>query len=303
MIDDKSAYINGKSGDLITAEIWNKMQIEIKKDINSRVGEVNAALEEHKKAPVDASTFAGKDPEEWTDDLDKRYALLNHNHDGVKSYQRYFLELETVDRGRLQPAVIEHKMMRHPIVQVYELLDLKMPAPSPTPAGKSYKFCFCGPEHQPDEPGELFVTKSWDEYHWGDSIVDLIEGIANDLDVKQRKAFKAQFQKNQTLNSWLSNIEKVIFEPGPAQYHFDRGDVYRTQWIRDRANKKVSELDSDGEWPAIFVYHPRLINAKFLPVNDTTSPEKVGIFHLNSNTVEIAPEGLEEMHLMVILRS
>jgi hypothetical protein len=296
MTDEKTPYINGKPGDLITAENWNQVQIDIKKDIDSRVGEVNAALEEHKKAPVDASTFAGKDPEEWTDDLDKRYALLNHSHDGVRRYQCYFLELETVDGiiGRLQPAVIIHDMKRHPIVQVYELLAVK----DFPDGGKKYRFCFCGPEHQPDEDLD-FVTKSWDERHWGDPIEDVIDALASDLDAGARNAFKGQFQDKSTLNAWLSKLETALFEPGPAQYHFDSGDVYRTEWIRARAKEKVSELKDSGEWPPLFVYRPRLVNA-FLPQG---TPEKIGIFHLNSNEVEIAPQESSELCLMVILRS
>ena len=143
-------YIPHGPGDLITAEDWNEVQVLIKEDIASQVGEVETALEEFKEAPVDADTFGGKAPEEWKEDLDKRYAPLDHSHDGVRRYQRYFLELETklsitLNDGTaltiLQPAVIEHGMGRHPVIQVYELLDLPIATPRIRPP-REYQLCF-----------------------------------------------------------------------------------------------------------------------------------------------------------------
>ena len=81
MVNDKKAYIPHSPGDLITAEDWTDVQIKIKEDIAGQVGKVGAALEEHKSKPVDASTFSGKNQGEWIEELDKHYALLNHNHD------------------------------------------------------------------------------------------------------------------------------------------------------------------------------------------------------------------------------
>src|SRR5215213_7974037 len=123
-------YEDYKPGQLIAAERMDAMQVKIKKDIAEQVGKVQTELDEHAQAPVDAAKFDGKTPGEWVDNLDKRYAPLNHDHAGVRRYQRIFLELETVLAGvggnpaQLQPAVLVHDMGRNPVVQVYELMAL-----------------------------------------------------------------------------------------------------------------------------------------------------------------------------------
>lgn len=302
MTNETTPYISRNEGDLIAAEDWNAVQVKIKEDITSQVGQVETALEEHVQAPVDADTFDGKTPEVWKGDLDKRYALKDHAHDGVRRYRRYFLELETVIAGpppRLQPAVIIHNMGRNPVMQVYELEDLPIVPPGGASLPRDYKFSFCGPEHANDPEALEFKTRSWDERHWGEQLDLMIEDLARDLDEEQQQAFRAQFQDNFTLNVWLSNLEKVLFEPGPGQYHFDTGDVYRTQWVKDRANKIVNELKNQGEWPPRFVYRPRLAN--FLVVEERLI--FVEIFHLNLNEVEIWPNTDQETHLMVLLRA
>lgn len=311
MAKETPPYISQDPGDLITAENWNELQVKIKEDIAGQVGQVETALNEFKEAPVDADTFDGKTPKEWTSDLDKRYAPLEHIHDGVRRYRRYFLELETVVPSTspdtplmLQPAVIMHGMGRHPVVQVYELTEL--PIAFSRNISRSYQFCFCGPEHHNDPEAMDFKTKSWDERHWGDSIdIDMIEDLARSLEAEEQEAFKAQFKDSFTLNAWLSNLEKAFFEPGPAQYHFDMGDVYRTQWIKDRETKTISELRGGGEWPPRFVYRPILVNFALLRPgeNGDLEPKFIHIFHLNLKEVEIAPQIGEELHLMVLLRS
>jgi hypothetical protein len=262
---------------------------------------VQGALDEHMQSPVDAATFGGKSVEEWKVQLDEHYAHRDHEHDGVRRYRRYFMELETVVAGQLQPAVIKHGMGRHPVVQVYQLVTLPI---EPTP-NIEHKLCFCGPPHHNDPEAKKFKTKSWDERHWGDEIDDkMIDDLAHELDPEKREAFKAKFKDDFTLNVWLSNLEEALFEPGPGQYHFDMGDVYRTEWVSKREGMTVKELKQKGEWPARFVYRPRLIIDRYWEGEDAAfSDLPVEIFHLNLDEIEIAPQTDREMHFMVLLRS
>ncbi len=308
MTNETTPYISRNPGDLITSENWNDVQVKVKEDIAGQVGQVETALNEFKEAPVDADTFDAKTPEEWKEDLDTRYAPLEHTHDGVRRYHRYFLELETVVAGpppRLQPAVIIHDMGRHPVVQVYELLELPIASNENLP--RPYKFCFCGPAHAPDPEAIDFKTKSWDERHWGNSIDDVIQELVSNLEPEQQKKFMEQFQSDFTLSVWLTNLEKALFEPGPAQFHFDMGDVYRTPWINHRADRPVDDLKKAGEWPPRFVYRPILVNFVLLRPDkenmDEIRPVPINIFHLNLKEVEIAPQIGEELHLMVLLRA
>jgi hypothetical protein len=306
MGDIKEPYEECHPGQAITAELCNDLQIKIRNDIADRVEGVQGALDEHMEAPVDAATFGGKSVEEWKAILDEHYAHQDHEHDGVRRYRRYFMEMETVVGGQLQPAVIKHGMGRHPVVQVYQLVTLPIHRATNLPIlEKAFKMCFCGPPHHNDPEAREFKTKSWDERHWGDEIDDkMIDDLAHELDPAKREAFKAKFKDDFTLNVWLSNLEEALFEPGPGQYHFDMGDVHRTQWVRNRETNSVKELKQKGEWPARFVYRPRLIIDQYWTGGDDPYRDLlVEIFHLNLNEIEIAPQTDEEMHFMVLLRS
>lgn len=319
MPEEFTPYLPQDPGDLITAEAWNEVQIEVKKDIHARVGEVQKDLDDFKEAPVDADTFDGKTPQDWTDQFDQRYAQQMHSHDTVKQYQRLFLEMETMlatTPPRLQPAVIIHNMKRHPQVQVYELLDLPLMREIPDNTLRSYKFAIAGPPHASDPEAMEFKTRSWDERHWGDPLDSILEGLMWELSKQERKALQAKFKPSFTLNAWIANLEETLFEPGPAQYHFDMGDVYRTQWVKDRANQKVEDLMNAGEWPPRLVYRPRLIDMIDVAIepNDNHVVIRhqgvVEIYHLNMNEVEIQPIYLNdddrapvsEVHLMVLLK-
>lgn len=307
MANETTPYIERNPGDLWTAEDWNGVQEMIKKDIAGQVGGVQTALDEHIQPPHDADTLDGKTPEQWRNELDQRYAHLDHEHDGVRRYRRYFLELEWIGTI-LPPAVIIHNMGRNPVIQVYELQDL--PIAADPPLSRQFKFCFCGPEHH-DEEAIPFKTKSWDERHWGDPIDKMIDELGRGLEDEQREEFDAQFKDDFTLDVWLRNIERRLFEPGPAQYHFDVDDVYRTQWVKDNSGTPVGTLKDQGQWPPRFVYRPRLVNATIFRPDGLTRVEFVDCFHLNVNEVEIAPHPRSEqpegeptpLCVMVLLRS
>ena len=106
-----------KPGELITAERMNAMQDAIKGDIQ---GEIETASEQIKKTGVDKATnaekFDAKTSKEWTDALDQRYSPKVHDHEGQAVYKRYFKQLRTK-----QPIVLEHKLGRFPIVDIYKL--------------------------------------------------------------------------------------------------------------------------------------------------------------------------------------
>jgi len=291
---------------MITAEDRNDEQIKIKEDI---ANQIKAAKDDvlHGATPVDhalnADEFDHKTPQNWLDDLDQRYALHVHDHEGVANYQRYFLELETVlATGKLQPAVLEHGMGRNPVVQIYQLRD-DLPLVDDKGiniVGK--QMAFCGPEHVADPEAAKFVTKSWDERHWGDPIDVVKDSLGRYLDAQEQKALMAMFPDHFTLNTWLTNLERQLFEPGPAQFHFDVGSIYRTQWVRDRLNKKISQLKDDGEWPPRFVYRPLLLDTSGLSANGEL-PLRVDVFHLNLDEIELQADTGNIARLMVLLRS
>jgi hypothetical protein len=229
-------------------------------------------------------------------DIQKRIEAVKQD---LRCPKRYFLDMETPGTsGRLQPAVLIHDLNCNPTIQVYELQDLPIASKEIT---REYKFCICAPAHFPDPEAMEFLTKSWDERHWGDQLDVVMKRLAkNDPEAKK-------FKQTYTLTAWISVLQELLFEPGPAQYHFDMEDIYLTKWIRAREGKTVEELDAQGEWPPRIVYRPRLVNNVIVTQGGETSDSKnwipIGIFHLNLNEVEIAPEINKRTCLMVLLGS
>lgn len=273
-------YIRRNPGDLIAAEDWNAMQGKVKQDIANQVGQVQQALDEFKQKPVNADKFDGKSSSEWIEKLNQEYAPLDHEHNGVKRHQRYFVEIEKPYEGMplsVKSVVIQHNMGINPLAQVYELMDLPIVDSSIPPgqpqSDKKYKFCFCGPPHF-DRETISFKTPGWDEIHWGDPIesiesseesgvikIGVIDDLARGLNADERKKLRDKFPPTYVLGSYLSTLATQLFEPGSGDYHFDVDDIYNTQWIRDREDKTVSELKETGQWPPYLVYRPRLVNA------------------------------------------
>jgi len=312
MTDQFSEYIKRNAGDLIAAEDWNEMQKKIKEDI---ANQVQAAKDDvlHGSTPVDhavnADQFDQKTPQNWIDYLDQRYAPRVHEHEGKLNYQRYFLELETLIAGaggaaaELQPAVLTHGMHRHPLVEVYALQDLVINNEDGTPVARGpFRLAFAGPEHVADPEASAFITKSWDEVHWGDPINIVKDSLAANMNEAEQKNFLAQFQENFTLGSWLTNLERQLFEPGPAQFHFDVGSIYRTGWVRERLPKKISQLKDDGDWPPRLVYRPLLLNTSGgLTPQDTVL--RVDVFHISVDQIELQAHASQPVRLFVLLRA
>jgi hypothetical protein len=316
MAEQLTPYIDHQAGDLITADNSRNMQIMIKEDIAKQT---QAAKDDvlHGATPVDhavnADEFDQKTPQNWIDELDQRFAPRVHDHEDHANYQRYLLEVETIIAGgELQPVVLIHEMGRHPLVEVYDLQDLEITdADGNPPTNGPFKLAFAGPEHAADPEASKFITKSWDERHWGDPIDIVKDSLAGNMNEADQKTFMSQLQENFTLTAWLTNLERQFFEPGPAQFHFDVGSIYRTQWVRERLNKKVSQLKDDGEWPPRLVYRPLLLNTSGwpsfnVPTDSTPLPIdilRVDTFHLNLNEIELQVHATRAAHLMVLLRA
>jgi hypothetical protein len=87
-------YIQVNPGDLITAEDLNEIQQHIRADLaaNGAADAKNVAELKDLIANVDAPKFGGKTPDDWTDDLDKRY-IRRDDPQAAGQYRRYFKQL------------------------------------------------------------------------------------------------------------------------------------------------------------------------------------------------------------------
>lgn len=105
-------YIPQNPGDLITAENWNQVQVDVKEDITSQVKTAVDTLKsvDHAK---DADTLAGQTPDQLTQDILKKAEEILPQRTG---YLRSFNRLKTGDEK-----VLEHGLKSFPLVDVYQL--------------------------------------------------------------------------------------------------------------------------------------------------------------------------------------
>lgn len=116
MADEKKPYIERKPGDFWTAEIWNSTQVKIREEIEAKVNALNDEIDKNGvNLAKNADKFAGKTSNQWIDDLDQKYALKAHNHEG--GYRSYFRRF-TPEKPS---AIIRHRIGEFPLSEAYGL--------------------------------------------------------------------------------------------------------------------------------------------------------------------------------------
>lgn len=112
MADDPKPYVPHNPGDLITAEDWNGMQVDVRKDMAEQIASSIAKVKD-----VDHATSADKIGGQSVSDLtktilDQVFALLPKR----TGYMQVFCNLApNTDK------IIQHKLKSYPIVDVYQL--------------------------------------------------------------------------------------------------------------------------------------------------------------------------------------
>jgi hypothetical protein len=112
MANDETPYITRSPGDLLTAEDWNDIQVEIKKDIGGRVQD---AIEQITSVPNadNADKLENKTSDELSEEILKKVLQQLPLHTG---YRRLFKRLKTGEEK-----VIKHGLGASPLVDVYQL--------------------------------------------------------------------------------------------------------------------------------------------------------------------------------------
>jgi hypothetical protein len=112
MPDNVTPYVPVNPGDLITADIFNTVQEDVKQDIAQQIQTAVAGITEVKHAD-DAGTLAGLNVDQLTSQiLDRVKAMLP----GRTGYRRTFNILKSG-----QPKLIKHGLGAAPVVDVYQL--------------------------------------------------------------------------------------------------------------------------------------------------------------------------------------
>jgi hypothetical protein len=292
---DPQPYIEAHPGELITAQAWNEVQVDIKKDI---ADEIEEAKEDIRHTGVDkakdADEFAGKTPTEWTDELDQRYAPKTHDHEGQTVRRRYIKQF-TPD---VNEALLVHELGQFPLVDLYKLL------PVTTAGDQKYAACkilFFASHADADELG-LRVRVYRDRALRG----IVFEHLAAEIGLEY------------TDDSSIADVIDDFW----TQFMLDPNDEIehcQTDWIDDccEKNRTVGELKRAGDWDDLYIaLNPQKCGlGAELDIGDNGALRpptcRVEVSHVNYDTLHIladttnwpTEEGKPELlDLMLLLR-
>jgi hypothetical protein len=299
-------YVKFEPGQLIDAERMVKMQQDIRAELAANAAEDAKNVDELKGliTNVDAPKFGGKTPDDWTDDLDKRYIKRDEPQAGGQ-YRRYFKQIDREVAGpentrMFEPAVIEHKLCRYPLVEVYELRPLFNESPpgitdaEPLFDWQQIKFLMYYASRR-DRIAELLRTESSDWFYWGDPVSVWLD------------QFNVRPKPTQKLDDLLNDFWGNMFNPGLEQDSF-KGESYgHTPYLQNWINqdKSVNDLVKGGQWEDLRVaIRPQLHSpGMMVSRNNDNLPvqAEVQVFHTSMNVVEIRVT--RAMDLMVLIRT
>ena len=271
-------YIEAQPGELITAQAWNEVQVDVKKDIAEEIAAAkddivhNTGVDKAK----DADEFDGKTAKEWTDELDQRYAQKAHDHEGQSVWRRYIKQFTP----QVNEALLEHKLGRFPIVDTYELLTVGT-------IGNTQCKILLFNGHADTDALDLRVTVYRDR---------ALRGIPFEH-------FAAEVGLEYTDDSSIADVIDdfwTAFMNDPN----DEIEHCQTSWIDDccEKNRTVGELKKSGDWDDLYI----ALNPHKCAL-DANSPCRVEASHVNYETLYLkadfaSTDSNQPLDLMLLLR-
>jgi hypothetical protein len=230
-------YISQNPGDLITAENWNEMQVDIKQDIASQIKTAVAGIKSVSHAD-DAHTLDGKDTQALTDSILKQAEEILPQRTG---YFRSFNRLKTGTEK-----IIKHGLKSFPLADIY-ILDY-FPAVCST--------------------GENDATPMWVNfflYHSREQTIT-VKGPAGTIrvpiepsDVQPFRVlfsdmlalYKVQYTDTSTLDELETEFWKAFWD---SNDEFDSDQYCHSPWFEKCCGEKrsVRQLKDQGAWDDIW---------------------------------------------------
>jgi hypothetical protein len=276
-----------KPGELIAAERMNAMQDAIIDDTQEKI---ETAIEHIKEIGVEkagnAEKFDDKTSKEWTDTLDERYSPKVHDHEGKAVYKRYFKQLKS---GKT--IVLEHKLGRFPLVDIYELKEILEPFDG-SESGIPEKF-YLHYHHEERDRDKLFTEDRGEErWPWGVPIEQLL------------KEYDVKWEDDDSLGDVINDFLDAFFKP-PTVDHIGHK---LSLWIEEHKEKTIRYLKKRDEWPDIrWVTLPEKIvlmsGVPTSPAGATTPDISISVTHLGYDTLSFKNVSDSDIDLMILLRS
>lgn len=285
MPEATSPYVKANPGELITADLWNEMQIRIQADIAATAERVIEEIDEVDRAG-DASKLDGKTSNELADAIVERALREMRERSG---YQRIHTVLKAGE-----PRIIEHKLGLSPLVDLYRLEYFPV-------------------VYREDDQTYL----SWATFflrHSSESRIRFNAGnraVSIELESPSGPAFRLKFSdlleryKVQYGDaSSLGDLETEFWQAffAPPNEGFDDNQYGHSPWFERCCGERrtVRDLKRAGDWDEIWLHMMPIKNTVFLPhgnafgggrgpdnnpdVENLFGPVLVDVFHTDFDT-------------------
>jgi hypothetical protein len=287
MADPPTPYVSAKPGDLITAENWNEMQIDIKQDIAKQIATSIAGVKSVDHA-TDADQIANMSLADLTSYILKQVFMQIPGRTG---YMRVFCNLEYVIPPQVKAKLIPHGLMAYPVTDVYQL---------------NYFTAVCAKNDKPEDATAewlLFYLYHADERRL--RIPPNNDPIDIETDPKFRVLWKTlidQFVEQKLMNytddNTIDDLEVDFWEAmfKPPNDSFDPDSYCHSPWFEKCCGEKrtVGDLKKHGDFDDIYLKIQPVKTINFPdPIttqepNNVPAPMNVEVGHLDLNTVALA---------------
>jgi hypothetical protein len=245
-------YEQVNPGDLISASLFNRVQVDIKDDI---AGQIKQAIGDIKQ--VDTATDAQKLDGKTIDDLKKELLddILKKLPGLIGNYRQIFRRLEVC-----KEYVVKHNLKAMPLVDVYQL---------------DYFQVICATGETPGDRNEEWVNF----YLYNDNERTIrtqtatggTTQVAVDIELRDATPFRVLFKdmlalydinppETTTLDELENDFWTAFFDPNGLNDRFDTDQYCHSPWFEKCCGEKrsLADLKAHGDWDHIWLkWHAR----------------------------------------------
>lgn len=296
-------YVSANPGDLITAQLFNGLQMQIKEDIAKQIQQALAALKSVDQAG-DAGKLGGKTSKELEDEIIQKALAILPTRTG---YRMIFKRLKAGEEK-----FIEHKLAAIPLSNFLQL---------------DYFPVVCGGQHD-DEPTDGLVN--FYLFQSGEKKFKTTADKKKTVEIQRTDGtpsfkipfeamldlFKVKYPDKQNLGDLVDDFWEAVWKE-PNNDEFEQEQYCNSPWFAQCCGERrtVGQLKSGGDWPNLFfqmrprmtINLPEALGTGGIPPT-FGAPPHLQVVHYDFNTMGIKlvepelPETIPELKLMILLK-
>jgi hypothetical protein len=285
-------YLTRSPGDPVTAGDWNDVQVQVKNDIAAQIAAAKADIEKTGVQHADdADQFAHRSDTQWLSELDKRYALIGHGHEGPAAYRRNLKHFS--QEPGMDEVLLQHHLGAFPLVDIYELAPVTNGTDN---TGALRLFFYYG--HADEEKYGLSVRVGRDRARLGLHLDRVLAEL------------KVDYNDDSSIGDVVNDMwDALRADPNDELAHGV------SPWIDECCGeaRTVAELKRTQQWDDLYLaMRPMKVTLLHDSGTPQTTPFTVTALHVDYDTVYLKVDGLgkdaaggvrEQADLMILLRS